>query len=128
MMKKFLMGVILSLSLSGNVSAQEVTVTGIGADKDSAIRDATRLAIEQVVGTFIDSRTLMENLRIQMDEVYKKSQGYVKRIQSKPADTWARHTWLREVSRDSAQRKAASTTSTARRAAANLIRRPLSRT
>ena len=81
MMKKFLMGVILSLSLCGNVSAQEVTVTGIGADKDSAIRDATRLAVEQVVGTFIDSRTLMENLRIQMDEVYKKSQGYVKRIQ-----------------------------------------------
>ena len=81
MMRRLLAGIILSLCFFSNVSAQEVTVTGIGADKDSAIREATRLAVEQVVGTFIDSRTLMENLLIQMDEVYKKSQGYVKRIQ-----------------------------------------------
>lgn len=81
MIKKFLTGVILSLSLCGNVFAQEVTVTGLGADKDSALRDATRLAVEQVVGTFIDSRTLMKDLLIQVDEVYKKSQGFVKRIQ-----------------------------------------------
>lgn len=80
-MKQFFVGVIISLSIFNNASAQEVTVTGMGVDKDSAIRDATRLAVEQVVGTFIDSRTLMENLLIQMDEVYKKSQGYVKRIQ-----------------------------------------------
>ena len=53
----------------------------MGTDKDSAIRDASRLAVEQVVGTFIDSRTLMENLMIQLDEVYKKSQGFVKKIQ-----------------------------------------------
>ena len=80
-MKRFLVGMILSLCFFGSVSAQEVTVTGMGVDKDSAIRDATRLAVEQVVGAFIDSRTLMEDLRIQMDTVYKKSQGFVKRIQ-----------------------------------------------
>lgn len=79
--KKFFIGMFLSLSLINSAAAQEVTVTGIGHDKDSAIRDASRLAVEQVVGTFIDSRTLMENLRIQMDEVYKKSQGFVKKIQ-----------------------------------------------
>lgn len=72
---------MLSLFLVSPAAAQEVTVTGMGADKDAAIRDASRLAVEQVVGTFIDSRTLMENLRIQMDEVYKKSQGFVKKIQ-----------------------------------------------
>lgn len=81
MVKMFLIGAIISLLIFNNASAQEVTVTGMGTDKDSAIRDATRLAVEQVVGTFIDSRTLMENLLIQMDEVYKKSQGYVRRIQ-----------------------------------------------
>ena len=79
--KMFLFGIFLSLFLFNTAVAKEVTVTGMGSDKDSAIRDASRLAVEQVVGTFIDSRTLMENLLIQMDEVYKKSQGFVKKIQ-----------------------------------------------
>lgn len=62
------------------VMAQEVTVVGMGSDKESALRDATRRAVEQVVGTFIDSQTLMEDLVIKLDEVYKKSQGFVKKI------------------------------------------------
>ena len=82
MFKKIILsGAITALMFTTPVAAQEVTVTGMGVDKDGAIRDATRLAVEQVVGTFIDSRTLMEDLLIQLDEVYKKSQGYVKRIQ-----------------------------------------------
>ncbi len=82
MFKKIILsGAITALLFTTPVAAQEVTVTGMGVDKDGAIRDATRLAVEQVVGTFIDSRTLMEDLLIQLDEVYKKSQGYVKRIQ-----------------------------------------------
>ena len=72
---------VFSICMLNVANAQEVTVTGMGTDKDSAIRDATRLAVEQIVGTFIDSRTLMENLIIQMDEVYKKSQGFIKKIQ-----------------------------------------------
>lgn len=64
-----------------NVSAQEVTVIGMGMDKNEALRDAARLAVEQVVGTYIDSRTLMKDLMIQLDEVFKKSNGYVKNIQ-----------------------------------------------
>lgn len=72
---------MLSLCLISPAAAQEVTVTGMGADKDAAIRDASRLAVEQVVGTFIDSRTLMHDLIIQMDDVYKKSHGFVKKIQ-----------------------------------------------
>ena len=81
MKKSFLGTVIVCLCFFQSVGAQEVTVSGMGTDKDSAIRDATRLAVEQVVGTFIDSRTLMENLRIELDEIYKKSQGFVKKIQ-----------------------------------------------
>ena len=60
--------------------AKVVTVDGVGIDRESALRDATRLAVEQVVGTFIDSQTLMEDLIVQLDEVYKKSQGYVKSV------------------------------------------------
>lgn len=60
--------------------AQEVTVTGMGTDRESAMRDASRHAVEQVVGTLINSQTIMQNLTIQLDEVYQKSQGYVKHI------------------------------------------------
>lgn len=81
MRKTFLIAIILSLCLSRCVFAQEVTVTGMGTDKDGAIRDASRQAVEQVIGTFIDSRTLMRDLLIEMDEVCKKSQGFVKKIQ-----------------------------------------------
>ncbi len=81
MRNRYFLGILLALSLSAHsVSAQEVTVTGMGIDKDSALRDASRMAVEQVVGTYIDSRTLMENFVIQLDEVYKKSQGFVKKI------------------------------------------------
>lgn len=80
--KKFLSTAAVFFFISFNsVAAQEVTVIGMGADKNEALRDAARLAVEQVVGTYIDSRTLMQNLMIQLDEVYKKSNGYIKNIQ-----------------------------------------------
>lgn len=62
------------------VMAQEVTVTGIGTDRDGALRDASRRAVEQVVGTFISSQTLMKDFAIELDEVYKNSQGFVKHV------------------------------------------------
>ena len=81
MRKRFLAGLLCALcTCMPQAFAQEVTVTGMGMDKDSAVRDASRLAVEQVVGTYIDTRTLMQNLVIQLDEVYKKSQGFVKKI------------------------------------------------
>lgn len=82
MFKKFLSTAAAFFFISFNsVAAQEVTVIGMGADKNEALRDASRLAIEQVVGTYIDSRTLMKDLMIQLDEVFKKSNGYIKNIQ-----------------------------------------------
>ena len=79
-LKKFLLAALVAFNFTGNAAAQEVTVVGMGEDRDSATRDAARLAVEQVVGTFIDSRTLMENLVIQLDEVYKNSRGFVRSI------------------------------------------------
>ncbi len=82
MFKKILSTAVAFCCISfGNVAAQEVTVVGMGADKNEALRDASRLAVEQVVGTYIDSRTLMQDLKIQLDEVFKKSNGYIKNIQ-----------------------------------------------
>lgn len=80
LLRKILLSAGILLMCSGNVSAQEVTVIGMGYDRDGAIRDAARNAVEQVAGTYIDSRTLMENLAIQLDEVYKNSQGFVRSI------------------------------------------------
>ncbi len=57
-----------------------MTVVGAGADRDDALKDASRLAVEEAVGTLIDSRTLMKDLVIELDEVAKKSQGFIKKI------------------------------------------------
>ena len=79
-MKK-LLGLCLVLTLlSSTALAQVTTVDGVGADKDSAVRDAMRNAVEQVIGTFIDSRTLVDKSVVALDEIYAKSQGYVKNL------------------------------------------------
>lgn len=80
MLKKFLLAALVAFNFTGNAAAQEVTVIGMGVDRDSAVKDATRFAVEQVAGTFIDSRTLIENLVIKLDEVYQNSRGFVKSI------------------------------------------------
>ena len=80
-MKK-LIGLCLGLTLlSSTALAQVTTVDGVGTDKDSAVRDAMRNAVEQVIGTFIDSRTLVDKSVVALDEIYAKSQGYVRQIQ-----------------------------------------------
>lgn len=52
---------------------------GVAGARDVAIRDAMRRAVEQVVGTLIDSRTLTENFVTVRDHVYAASDGYVSR-------------------------------------------------
>ncbi|MBR2214443.1 MAG: hypothetical protein IJ849_01635 [Selenomonadaceae bacterium] len=68
------------LTLSSTVLAKEVTVEGVGLDRESALRDARRVAVEEVVGTFVDSRTLVENSMLQLDSIYTKSQGFVGKV------------------------------------------------
>lgn len=79
-MKKFLLALMIAGSIAAPTSAQEVTVEGFGIDRDSATRDAIHAAVEQVAGTYIESQTQMRDLMISLDEVYKKSRGYVKSI------------------------------------------------
>lgn len=58
-------------------AAEAVTVTGFGADREEALRDAMRLAVERAVGTAIVSETLVQNAAIVQDEIYTKAQGVV---------------------------------------------------
>ena len=81
-MKKLLsFAAVLIIALIVNAAeAKEVTVDGTGTDRDSALRDARRLAVEQVVGTFVDSRTLTKNYMVELDNVYTKSTGFVGKV------------------------------------------------
>ena len=63
--------------LTSSAAAQQVVADGTGTDQESALRDASRNAVEQVVGTLVDSRTLVQNAAVQLDEIYTKSQGFV---------------------------------------------------
>lgn len=78
--KKFLAFLAGCLLFTNTVMAQEIIVDGVGIDKDSAVRDAMRNAVENAVGTFIDSRTLLDKSVVALDEIYAKSQGFVKNI------------------------------------------------
>lgn len=57
--------------------AKEVTVQGYGTTREEAINDALRNAVEQAVGTLIDSQTLVQNAEVIKDEIYTKSRGFV---------------------------------------------------
>lgn len=60
--------------------AQSVEVVGYGDDKGAAKKDAMRAAVEQVVGTFLDSKTLISQSVVVRDEIYSKAQGFVTNI------------------------------------------------
>ena len=78
MMKKWQMLLIGSLLTVCNVAvAQWIEVTGVGEDADSALRDAKRSAVEQVVGTYISSETLVSQASVVQDEIYAKAVGFV---------------------------------------------------
>lgn len=80
MRKKSILLFLLMIILSSTAWAKEVTVDGAGADRESALRDARRIAVEQVVGTFVDSRTLVENYAVALDNIYTKSSGFVGKV------------------------------------------------
>ena len=64
----------LSLSVA---QAEVVTVTGYGADENSAINDAKRNAVSQVVGTVLKSQTEVQKLTLVMDAIKTRTQGYI---------------------------------------------------
>ena len=77
MMKRLLVVFSVWLMLVQTAAAQSVTVDGYGVDENAARRDAARQAVEQVAGTYIASKTLVENYTTQLDEIYAQAQGFV---------------------------------------------------
>jgi hypothetical protein len=80
---------LLTVAWTGDVfaQAQSQTVTAEGMAsvqgnpaiaRDHAVQDALRKAVEQAVGTMVASETLVENFQVVRDNIYNKSQGYVK--------------------------------------------------
>jgi hypothetical protein len=57
--------------------SEKVIVTGMGISPDKARQSAVRAAIEQVVGTYITSDTMVQNGQLIKDEILSHSGGYV---------------------------------------------------
>lgn len=68
---------MLLLALNNITYAQIADVSGVGEDRDSALRDAKRNAVEQIVGTYINSETLVSQASVVSDEIYAKSVGFI---------------------------------------------------
>lgn len=80
MMKRIslLICLVLIMSFTASLaSAAQITVSGRGSTTDEAERDALRNAVEQAVGTMIDSSTLIKNNTLINDEIYMQSRGYI---------------------------------------------------
>ncbi|MBI5328752.1 MAG: flagellar assembly protein T N-terminal domain-containing protein [Deltaproteobacteria bacterium] len=76
--------------LPGVVSGQDAIIVkadgvgdisdgGKGWARDTAIEDALRKAVEQAVGTFIQSETVVKNAILINDEIIARSKGYVQK-------------------------------------------------
>jgi len=82
-----LMVCLLAIS-DGRAETQNVTVNGMAESQDSlalsrdnAIKDGLRKAVEQAVGMMMSSETVVENATLVRDNIYNKSQGYIKRYE-----------------------------------------------
>ena len=80
-MKKFLLTAVLLIFLTVPAFAAEVVAEGFGETRDEAIYRAEQAAVEQVVGTYIDANTLVENAVVQLDELYAASRGFVNGVE-----------------------------------------------
>lgn len=58
---------VFLLTLNNITYAQIADVSGVGEDRDSALRDAKRNAVEQVVGTYINSETLVSQASVVLE-------------------------------------------------------------
>ncbi|MBR4153202.1 MAG: hypothetical protein IKT98_09635 [Selenomonadaceae bacterium] len=77
-MKKFAMIIFaLLMIICAEATAKNVTVTGTGITQIDAENDALRAAVENTVGLFVDSETLVQNSMLINDQIYTHSRGFV---------------------------------------------------
>ncbi len=73
----------------GGSDTQEVIAKGVGAiiggdeakARDDALDNALRAAVEQVVGTMVQSEVLVKNYMLVEDNIYRQSRGYVQKYE-----------------------------------------------
>lgn len=75
MMACLVIGIIFLFVSTGY--SKMVTVVGQGMDRNNAIADAQRAAVEQGVGALIDSKTKVANFQVLSDKIYSRASGYV---------------------------------------------------
>lgn len=78
--RKLLMAGLGFFCFTSVALAKEAAVMGMGDNREAALDDAKRNAVEQIVGTMIDSRSMSEMAVVKLDEIYTKSRGFVKKI------------------------------------------------
>ena len=77
-MKNILVGLLILFyctTLWGNKI--EVIAIGFGPDRNEALRDAQRKAVEQGVGALVDSHSATANMVLIRDEIYTKARGFI---------------------------------------------------
>lgn len=64
-----------------SASANIVTVIGEGGDKGTAINDAKRNAVENAIGTYLKSHSIVDNGQLAMDKIYTHTAGFVRSVE-----------------------------------------------
>jgi hypothetical protein len=67
--------------VSINATAEGVAVivdNNTALARDQAVKDALRMVVEQTVGTMISSETVVESYEVLQDQIYSKTQGYIR--------------------------------------------------
>jgi hypothetical protein len=73
----FLSFFLFSTSLLISQNTKEVSVKGVGLNRDEAIQDALRTAVGQAVGIAVESETKVENFAVIKDAVSTNTKGVV---------------------------------------------------
>jgi len=80
---------VLPLRKAQAAEVKEIMVEGVGViiqddqsmARDRAIEDALRKAVEQAVGSLVESETRVRNYQILSDDIYSRSSGYIQSYQ-----------------------------------------------
>jgi len=76
-MKKIVLLLFLLVSLCGSALAKSIDAEGVSTTAKGAEREALRSAVEQAIGTYVGSVTMVNKYKIIQDSILAYSQGYV---------------------------------------------------
>ena len=76
-MKKILFGMFVFMLLGATMALANVVATGEGNGREQALAIALRSAVEQSIGTFINSTSLVVDSQLVDDKILSHSKGYI---------------------------------------------------